>query len=54
MMKLVIKEIDRKTGRIEDKWVYEYSLEDCLKTIKKLDSKFAKKHFKFKYEIIGE
>lgn len=53
-MKLVIKELDRKTGRVVTKWVHEYSLEDCLKSIKNLDNEFMKEHFKFKYEIIGD
>ena len=53
-MKLIIKEIDRKNSRVVDKWTFYLTLEECLKRINELDNKFAKKHFKFKYEMIGE
>ncbi|MBO7733479.1 MAG: hypothetical protein J6S67_13020 [Methanobrevibacter sp.] len=52
-MKLIIKEIRRKTNEVVGTWEHEYpDMESCEKAIEKLDKILSKKYHKFEYIII--
>lgn len=51
-MKLIIKEIERKTNKVIQTWKREReTMEECIKSIQKLDKQFLKNSFKFEYII---
>ena len=55
MLRLTIKKIDRYSGQATFTYMFYYfNVEECLKTIRKLDKKFQKEFFKFQYIIEEE